>query len=299
MKTYPSKILLFGEYTIIRNSSALAMPYKHYQSFWSDEEDIDPEFKNYIDEDFSKNCLQNIFEDLKKLKKPRLVLAKMRQQLDDGLWFSSDAPLGYGLGSSGAISAAIYERYVQKKATKLPQLKQELARIENSFHGKSSGIDPLISYTNSALWVHADKSIEKVTLPESLDKGTIFLVNSNQPRVSTPLINFFMEQCKDPDFIEEFVQPVSESVEKAIQALINNDFPTLIYHASMISELEFMYLPPMVTLEMRDLWMLGIESQEFYLKICGAGGGGFILGFTEDWENVKHYFEDYETKILF
>ncbi len=298
MDIYPSKILLFGEYTIIKNSSALAIPYSRYQSHWSDERSEDPTFENIIDEEFSNESLQKIFNELKKLKKPKISLKKFKNQLDEGLWMCTNSPMGYGLGSSGAVSAAIYRRYVNNKSDDIKQLKQELSRIENIFHGKSSGIDPLISYTNSALWVHSDKSIEKVELPRTTTGGTIFLINSKMARNSASLINFFVEQCKDSEFIDSFVDPVSEAVEKAIPLLIAQDFEGLMKHVALISELQFMHLPPMTTLEMQDLWMRGIETTEFYLKLCGAGGGGFILGFTEDWEGIQGYLSGYEVEKL-
>lgn len=305
MTTYPSKLLLFGEYTIIHNSSALAIPYPTYKSHWSDEVLIENEgvenqgFENTIDEEFSKESLKKIFEDLKKLKQPKILLSKMQQDMNQGLWFCSNSPLGYGLGSSGAVCAAIYNRYAAQKATDLEQLKKELARLEQSFHGKSSGIDPLISYTNSPLWVHRDGRIEQVNLnnaPKS--NATIFILNTNQPRVSAPLIGFYMEQCEQADFFNRFVQPVSDAVERAIKAIITGNGDELMSATALISVLQFMHLPPMVTEELRNIWMLGIESQDFYLKVCGAGGGGFVLGVAKDWEKAKTYFVDYEVEVV-
>ena len=59
-----------------------------------------------------------------------------------------------------------------------------------------------------------------------------------------------------------------------------------------------MYLPPMIPFELRELWMQGLESKDFYLKICGAGGGGFMLGVTEDWEGIQPYLEGYTVEVL-
>lgn len=298
--TYPSKLLLFGEYTIIHNSSALAIPFPAYKSHWSDELLVENEgFENTMDEAFSRESLLKIFEDLKKLKQPKILLSKMQQDLNNGLWFCSNSPLGYGLGSSGAVCAAIYERYAAQKSNDLEQLKKELARLEQSFHGKSSGIDPLISYIQSPLWVHKDGRIEKANLNQNLEgKATIFTLDTRQPRVSAPLINFYMEQCEQADFFKSFVQPVSDAVESAIQALIAGDGDALMSATGMISALQFMYLPPMVTEELRGLWMQGIETQDFYLKVCGAGGGGLVLGVAKDWEKAKWYFGEYEVRCL-
>ena len=46
----------------------------------------------------------------------------------------------------------------------------------------------------------------------------------------------------------------------------------------------------------RELWKEGIESM-YYLKLCGSGGG-FILGFTENFEVAQDKLSDYQHVIL-
>jgi mevalonate kinase len=36
-----------------------------------------------------------------------------------------------------------------------------------------------------------------------------------------------------------------------------------------------------------DAWQKGLESGDYYLKLCGSGGGGFLLGFTEDFDKAQ------------
>ena len=296
MNSYPSKILLLGEYTIIQNSAALAIPYTHYKSYWSDHPLFD-HFKNTIEPSFSKQSLQKIAIDLKSLDRPLLDLNQLEEDLKNGLWLCTNSPMGYGLGSSGAVCAAIYDRYGLQKAVELSLLKQDLALLEHSFHGKSSGIDPLIAYIKQPLWVHADKSIHSIDLPKKKE-GAIFLIDSQLPRISTPLINFFVESCEQPAFNQSFVAPVSLAVDKAIHALIEGNFKDLMQSIRLISELQLAYLSPMIPTIARKLWQEGLDSNDFYLKICGAGGGGFMLGFAYDWEKVKPHFDAFETLQL-
>lgn len=296
MTTYPSKILLLGEYTIIQNSAALAVPYPHYKSYWSDHPSATL-FENTIDISFSKKSLQTIALDLKLLEKPLLDLNQFEKDLNNGLWFCTNSPMGYGLGSSGAVCAAIYDRYALEKKTDLQLLKQELALLEHSFHGKSSGIDPLIAYCKQPLWVHSDKSIESIHLQEQ-KKGTIFLVDTKLPRISTPLINFFVASCEQANFNTAFVDPVKDAVDQAIHSLIKGNFKSLMQSIQIISELQLQHLPPMIPENMHALWNKGLESNDFYLKICGAGGGGFMLGFANDWESIKSYFDSFDVLQL-
>lgn len=287
---YPSKILLLGEYTIIQNSAALAVPYFHYQSHWSDQQAIPESFSNTIGLSFSQKSLQKILVDLKQLKHPILKISTLEKDLNNGLWLCSNSPMGYGLGSSGVVCAAIYDRYAVEKKKGLQILKQELALLEHSFHGKSSGIDPLVAYTQLPLWIHTDKSIHSIKLP-AYNQGTIFLVDTQQPRISTPLIKLFLSKCQEVDFLEQFVAPISNAVNQAINALIEADFASLMEAIGVISKLQWIHLPPMIPTQVHDLWKRGLSSNDFYLKICGAGGGGFMLGFAKDWKKIAHHFE--------
>ncbi|BDS13296.1 mevalonate kinase family protein [Aureispira anguillae] len=294
---YPSKILLLGEYTIIQKSAALAIPYFHYQSYWSDNLSIPDNFHPTIEAAFSQQSLQKILVDLKQLEVPVLNLDRLENDLKNGLWLSTNSPMGYGLGSSGAVCAAIYDRYAQTKTSDLQLLKQELALLEHSFHGKSSGIDPLIAYTHRPLWVQPDQSIHTVQLaPKS--KGAIFLIDTEQPRISTPLINFFVEQCQQKNFIQNFVSPMKQAINKAITALVDAQFDELINEIGLISQLQFDFLPPMIPKPLHSIWQRGLNSKEFYLKICGAGGGGFMLGFAKDWESIAKHFKAFKVLHL-
>jgi len=31
----------------------------------------------------------------------------------------------------------------------------------------------------------------------------------------------------------------------------------------------------------------GLDSGDYYMKICGSGGGGYMLGFTDNWEKTQ------------
>ena len=39
--------------------------------------------------------------------------------------------------------------------------------------------------------------------------------------------------------------------------------------------------------EIEELWKKGIEYDSYFLKLCGSGGGGYILGFAKDIEKAK------------
>ena len=71
------------------------------------------------------------------------------KEAENTLTIDSNIPIGYGLGSSGAVTACIYERYAVK-TTKQETTRTRLAQMESFFHGKSSGIDPWVSYSQQS-----------------------------------------------------------------------------------------------------------------------------------------------------
>lgn len=289
-RVYPSKLLLFGEYTVIQQSAALAIPYYKYTTFWSD--GVIPEnFELSLPEEACKKGLWSIYEDLLAKDVQSLDLAKLEKDLKDGLWLVSNSPIGYGLGSSGAVCAALLDRYGVDSIEDRTALQQTLAALECSFHGKSSGIDPLVSFLQQPLWVQAGGKVVPTSLAP-LSSSSIFLIDSQHPRVSTPLINFFVEQCKKDSFLQDFVVPVAAAVDQAIAAWQQDDGKALLSAVQLISEKQLLHLHPMVLPAWRSLWEKGLESQDFYLKICGAGGGGFLLGFAENWERAAGYLDE-------
>ena len=55
----------------------------------------------------------------------------------------------------------------------------------------------------------------------------------------------------------------------------------------------------MIPHSMKELWQQGIETNAYYLKLCGSGGGGFVLGFTPDYDQAKTLLKGYETELIY
>ena len=59
------------------------------------------------------------------------------------------------------------------------------------------------------------------------------------------------------------------------------------------------YFSPMIPVSFHDLWKKGIESNAYYLKLCGSGGGGYILGFTPDYNKAQRLLKDYQPEVIY
>ena len=101
-----SKILLFGEYGIIRDSKGLSIPYNFYNGALKKIEDPSAEA---IASNASLKRYVTYLETLQ-TEQPELVsfdLASLKNDVETGMYFDSSIPQGYGVGSSGALVCAI------------------------------------------------------------------------------------------------------------------------------------------------------------------------------------------------
>ena len=209
------------------------------------------------------------------------------QFLDDiekGLYFDSNIPQGYGLGSSGALVAAIYYRYRKnkKKNYLISELKHELAEIESFFHGKSSGLDPIVCYLHKAVLISQGEVSEAFDMPASKKAVLkLFLINTHIERKTAPYVNLFLEKCKEPKFMKTVEKSLIPANNIAINAFLQGKHAELMKCVKIISQLQMDLIPEFIPPAFHGVWKQGQKHNEYHLKICGAGGGGFIIGIAK------------------
>lgn len=301
-----AKILLFGEYSIIEDSMGLTIPYNFYQGRLK-KDDLSDDLKIK-----SNNHLKSFFNYLDKLNREGSLICSidietLRKDIDQGLYFDSNIPQGFGIGSSGALCAAIYKNYSLRgidngenlKKGEIVQLKAVFSQMESYFHGKSSGIDPLICYLNIPLLIKSKSDIGVVGMPDSIQgKGAIFLIDSGEPGKTEPLVNLFMENLKQEGFRKMIRDQFVTYNNDCIQSFLKSDFKSLFSNLKGLSQLLLEHFKPMIPSVFHQLWKQGLETNAYYLKLCGSGGGGFILGFTQNLDEAQVVLKGYKLEVI-
>lgn len=307
-KVFYSKVLLFGEYGVINQGDVLSIPCKGYSGVMkkglplssmasrTSHENL-KQFADYLEVAQKKGSLLEI--DLTSLK---------RDLEKNNLYFDSQIPQGYGIGSSGALCAAVYDLYKKdqqkKKESKssiedTDRLKTIFSKMESYFHGNSSGIDPLICYIGLPLLVKPQTvSIPNIPKADQKKRGAVFLLDSGVTRKTGPLMNFFMDLSKNNSFLLEIKKVFIHHSNIAIKSFLNGDNKSLFSSLQEISSFVLQHLYPMIPKKILKLWRMGLETQSFYLKLCGSGGGGYVLGFTHDWSKAKKILSPFQTELL-
>ena len=303
-----SKILLFGEYGIIKDSKGLSIPYNFYNgALKSDENSSEEALK-------SNQNLGRFVSYLEKLQfeQPDLVtfdLETLNKDVSAGMYFDSSIPQGYGVGSSGALVAAIYDKYAQNKITvlenltreKLLQLKTIFGQMESFFHGKSSGLDPLNSYLSIPILINSQDNIEATGIPTQClnGKGAVFLLDSGIVGETAPMVNIFMENLKDQGFRTMLKTQFIKHTDACVENFLGGDMKSLFANTKKLSKVVLSNFKPMIPEQFHGIWQKGIDTNDYYLKLCGSGGGGYILGFTEDLDKAKISLKDYKLEVVY
>lgn len=303
-----SKILLFGEYGIIKDSKGLSIPYNFFKGALKKSKSPDEAKRK------STEALRGFYHYLKDLSQqdttlPVFDFEAFDRDLNEGMYFDSSIPQGYGVGSSGALVAAVYDRYAKDKITvlenltrdKLLKIKGVFAAMESYFHGKSSGLDPLNSYLSLPILINAKDHIEPTGIPsqKTEGKGAVFLLDSGMTGETAPMVKIFMENLQHEAFNEmlqkEFVHYTNACVDDFLKA----DVKSLFSNIKQLSKVVLDNFKPMIPEKFHRLWKKGLETNAYYLKLCGSGGGGYILGFTEDFARAQKVLKNYKLEVVY
>lgn len=265
---YPAKLLLFGEYTVLNGSQALAVPLNRWHGTWVKE----------------KIRQRSYFDGLSKyvtwLKKKEIINqdteGKIISDFEEGWNYESNIPQGYGVGSSGALVAAVYDRYFTPSKD-LAEIHSTMAQMEAYYHGASSGLDPLISYTNKAAFKDEDGHYHSVNDKGWPDGYKIYLLDSGHSRETGPLVTKYKKQLQDPGFSEKIKRQFIPMVEHAIHFYLGRESKMLEECFSVISQFQKEYFTDMIPAHVQKQWDELASVPGVYVKLCGAGGGGYFL----------------------
>ena len=299
MKRYNGKLILFGEYSMIFGSEALLTPYHSVFGEWSSVANRPSEKASESNENIRK-----FYEYLRSHDEFRILdLRRFDMELNAGLFLDSNIPLGYGVGSSGALVAAIYDRYKLTEINDIPKLKDFLAKMECFFHGNSSGIDPLQCYLGKPFILRqqtTDNRQQLIMLEDDFmsEDIHIFLIDTKIKSPTAPLVRRFKELREDEAYLNKFDNEYVPLVSNCIKSLIEKNDKDFYGYLSELSKLQTELLSHTIPEETREYFLTDINKDGFQVKLCGAGGGGFLLGFSNDIQRTNEFWEKTNKHII-
>jgi len=264
-RTYPAKILLVGEYAVLRGSPFLLTPYHAHFSQWSDQIKPHPKWAAFT---------QYLIQECSDFLNAESIL----RDISKGWMVDLQIPIGYGIGSSGTLCAAIYDSHKKDEIRELEILKSRLALMENFFHGKSSGLDPLVSLLDKSITGQKEEiqivDFSLASFPQ------IKLVDSGRSRSTAKYVAIFKEKLNNHNF-NQVLKQLLETNKQLISSLLQVDQKGAECLWKQVSELQLKHFSEMIPEHIYTDWEAGLASNAEYFKLCGAGGGGYFLKWTK------------------
>ena len=275
--SFNSKILLFGEYGIMHDSDALSIPYKRFNGFLTKSNTLTEDQKK------SNRNIESLYEYMIQEEYLGDIINsnKLKEEIDSGLYFESNIPIGSGLGSSGALVSSIISRYskVDLKSFSNVELKKIMSLIESKFHGNSSGFDPAVSYFNKPM-LYSNQKIKPIDII-AFKNFKVYIIDSRIESSTKKMIKTFEDKMIDSEFRLFFNNKFITNTNQCIDHLINT--PELFRNSiKELSNDTYNNFHEMIPNNIKNKWKEGIRNDSYYMKLCGSGGGGFFLAYDFD-----------------
>ena len=230
-----------------------------------------------------------------------LNLVQLKRDVERNLFFRSNIPLEYGVGSSGALCAALFHDYsiygenfswISQKRSLPEVLKNDFSMMESYFHGSSSGLDPLVSFLNQPV-LFENKHISLPSLMTGRLSCSVHLLDTGISCATSPLVRIFLNKMEDPDFRMVFQQDFLPANNGAIDAFLYGQTDKLFHCLRRITRFQLQYFSEMIPASFVEV-IESLMDQDIYVKLLGSGGGGFLLAFVPEEKNshqIKNGFQ--------
>ena len=127
----------------------------------------------------------------------------------------------------------------------------------------------------------------------------MFLLDSGIVGETAPMVHIFMENLKDKGFRKMVKDEFVKYTDACVENFLGGDIKSLFTNTKQLSKIVLNNFKPMIPEKFHGLWQQGIDSNDYYLKLCGSGGGGYILGFTENIDKARESLKDHKLEVVY
>lgn len=305
----PGKIILSGEHSVVYGAPAIATTVGYFaactasisskspslviqlrdfdltkQLSWEDAYqrylNLDTRYQQYLGGNLNINQVADINDDLV-IYALINTFGKELYGYALNLTVEADIPIGAGMGSSAAITAAVLksvEALLPEKT--ITNLQKSVHQVENIQHGKSSGLDPAVICNGGLCYWH-DGNLSAIDVINRSPLNQWFIVKSGLPESSTgESVDAVKQQFSQSSIWSEFAK-----VTKSFGLGLTENNPVLLQDSIRQNHqllCDIGVVPNKVKQAIQNL-----QQQGFAAKISGAGSvsgdnAGMVLIYSED-----------------
>lgn len=275
--TTQGKWILAGEHAVLRGHEALVFPVTDYKltlSYYHSPSQLNANYEGTSSAD-----MHLLFWSV--LEEGQQLLGHSLNQLTGHFNINSNIPLGVGLGASAALCVAMARWFAAQNFIAQDQIADFARKLENLFHGKSSGLD--------IAGVAAKKGIRfKLGAVEPLLinwQPQWYLSSCGQVGITSHCIKRVNELWQiDPDKGAAVDQLMSKAVTKARQALGGKQANSQALLIEALKEgTECFNQWGLISANLNQHMQALYEQGALAVKPTGSGNGGYVISL---WDQI-------------
>ena len=108
-----------------------------------------------------------------------------------------------------------------------------------------------------------------------------------------------MHKMKNEGFRKMLSEEFSIHTDACVEDFLQGNIKSLFSNVKKLSKVVLTNFKPMIPATFHKVWENGIQTNDYYFKLCGSGGGGYILGFAEDFEKAKNSLKEYNLEVVY
>lgn len=268
-----AKCIISGEHAVIRGGKALVYPLKSCY-LKAQFEESDGELKVLFKGEYGHE-LKLIFWGI--LEEALGYVSKTRSGLSGVLTIEDEIPTGGGLGASAAVCAFMAKWFLYLGFIEQDEVFAFARKLENIFHGKSSGVDIAASISEGPIQFQDGKfmAIQGATWHPHW-----YLSYSGERGITSECIqkveNLRLDQFNKFQYSEHLM---NESTSIALQALkeTQEEKGFELMRQAMEKSCESFRNWNLISFKMEELMRNLMDEGASAVKPTGSGGGGYIL----------------------
>lgn len=276
--TIHAKCILCGEHAILRGRSAIVVPV-HSKAFKLKFQQTGDQCQFDYENTPCGETLLILFENL--FQHALSLMDKSFKDVGGKFILENNIPIGYGLGFSAAACVSLTKWMIWKKWIEPDNLFVFSQKLEDFYHGKSSGVDIAGVLAENPIIYLGNGVIKKINPKWNPD---LYLSNTNLAAKTSECVEQVARLWKDNITLAQSIDDeMEDSVTLAQQALLKNKKTglTKLQKAIEISNVCFQRWG-LINEEMDQHMKMLIANQAMAVKPTGGGGGGYVLSL---WDN--------------
>ena len=113
------------------------------------------------------------------------------------------------------------------------------------------------------------------------------------------MVEIFLNKLRQKDFEVFFENEFVVATNNSITNFLERKYEDFENNFIELSKKTFDNFQEMIPSDFKKLWTDGFENEDYYLKLCGSGGGGFLIGLTTDLDKVQKLFPTKKIEALY